>query len=268
MGAKYMDKVGTVGVFIFASVANKMESGISRSIWEEFKLFVGDNPATMHFNANSTRKFLERLCLIGKGISSDGVEKVQRDKPGPNAGPWILFNPFWNGAATKMYSKTSHPHLIRKRRSLTLKKRALEKLQLRPYLFPIRSMSPLVSTRCVTLYKTQPATVYRPVYNGYHPVHTPFVRTVKLTCQNPPRPQILKNDSMEVSCSKEAKIDTGGEKYRASLISFRSRLRIPEWTEEEKRAFGLHMPGELWQNLRSANVQRKPVFLYHKVGLR
>ena len=76
MRVKYIEEFGVDGNFIFASAANKVESGISRSIREEFKTLFGDDPAKVRFNANSMRKFWERLWSKFKGNVSEGVNKA------------------------------------------------------------------------------------------------------------------------------------------------------------------------------------------------
>ena len=76
MRVKYIEEFGVDGNFIFASAANKVENGISRSIREEFKTLFGDDPAKVRFNANSIRKFWERLWSIIKGNVSEGVNKA------------------------------------------------------------------------------------------------------------------------------------------------------------------------------------------------
>ena len=76
MRVKYIEEFGVDGIFIFASAANKVESGNSRSIREEFKTLLGDDSAKVRFNANSIRKFWERLWSIIKGNVSEGVNKA------------------------------------------------------------------------------------------------------------------------------------------------------------------------------------------------
>ena len=76
MRVKYIEEFGVDGIFIFASAANKVESGFSRSIREEFKTLLGDDSAKVRFNANSIRNFWERLWSIIKGNVSEGVNKA------------------------------------------------------------------------------------------------------------------------------------------------------------------------------------------------
>ena len=80
MRVKYIEEFGVDGIFIFASAANKVESGISRSIREEFKTLLGDDSAKVRFNANSIRNFWERLWSIIKGNVSEGVNKAHHSQ--------------------------------------------------------------------------------------------------------------------------------------------------------------------------------------------
>ena len=72
MKAKYIQEYQMEPTLIFASRVNKVESSICRGLQEVFKDLFGDDPDKVRYNANSIRKFWERLWTL-KGTVSEGV---------------------------------------------------------------------------------------------------------------------------------------------------------------------------------------------------
>ena len=77
MRQSYIDEFKTTPRYIFASPKNKVESSICANLQETFQKIFGDKPHEVRFNANSIRKYWERLLwlLIQKEVS-DGVTKA------------------------------------------------------------------------------------------------------------------------------------------------------------------------------------------------
>ena len=265
MRVKYIEEFGADGNFIFASAANKVESGISRSIREEFKTLFGDDPAKVRFNANFIRKFWERLWSIIKGNVSEGVNKAHL-------------------AQTAHSEKTAQEHYLSKNGTRQDRMQVLEIYSNRllnrgsdedvlekqqPPIDPEPLESDFeeegheeAATEIPTLVDSQPVTLFNmvrdslrnstphpfndlrvpsalPAHNPRpHPPSTPLTEPSRLPFKTPTAPQIRKRDSMEID--RQLTRDTAVEKYQASLTNFRSRLGLPEWTEEEKLVFFYH----------------------------
>ena len=71
-----MEEFGVTPRYVFASTVNKVESSICRGLQEVFYETFGDNPAEVRFNANSIRKFWERMWTVIKGQVSERVTKA------------------------------------------------------------------------------------------------------------------------------------------------------------------------------------------------
>ena len=76
MKEKYVEEFGVAPRYVFASTVNEVESSICRGLQEVFYETFGDNPAEVRFNANSIRKFWERMWTVIKGQVSEGVTKA------------------------------------------------------------------------------------------------------------------------------------------------------------------------------------------------
>ena len=288
MRAKYVEEFGADGNFIFASAANKVESGISRSIREEFKTLFGDDPAKVRFNANSIRKFWERLWSIIKGNVSEGINKAHL-------------------AQTAHSEKTAQEHYLSKNGTRQDRMQVLEIYSNRllnrgsdedvlekqqPPIDPEPLESDFeeegheeAATEIPTLVDSQPVTrfnmvrdslrnstptllmtcEYRLPYQPTTPVHTPIHPTApqpsRFPFKTPSAPQIRKRDSMEID--RQLTRDTAVEKYQASLTNFRSRLGLPEWTEEENQACLLfkHARGTVSENDIRKRAEEAGIFL-------
>ena len=76
MRQKYEEEFHQPSKFVFASQKNKVESSICRFIQDVFNETFGDDPAVVRFNANSIRKFWERMWTVIKRNVSEGVTKA------------------------------------------------------------------------------------------------------------------------------------------------------------------------------------------------
>ena len=73
---KYIEEFKQEPKFIFSSSKNKVESSICRGLREVFAELFGDNESLVRFNANSIRKFWEKMWTVIKGKVSEGVHRA------------------------------------------------------------------------------------------------------------------------------------------------------------------------------------------------
>ena len=73
---KVIEEFKTEPKFIFASSKNTVDGTICRGLQEVFQLYFGDDPQKVNFNANSIRKFWERMWTNIKGQVTEGVNRA------------------------------------------------------------------------------------------------------------------------------------------------------------------------------------------------
>ena len=80
MKAKFIQEYQVEPTLIFASRVNKVESSICRGLQKVFKNLFGDDPDKVIYNANSIRKFWERLWTVIKGTVSEVLKNERHQK--------------------------------------------------------------------------------------------------------------------------------------------------------------------------------------------
>ena len=73
---KFIDEFKVEPKFIFASSKTAVDGTICHGLQEVFQQYFGDDPQKVRFNANSIRKFWERMWTNIKGQVSEGVNRA------------------------------------------------------------------------------------------------------------------------------------------------------------------------------------------------
>ena len=260
MKAKFIEEFKTEPSYIFASSVNKVETCISRGLQESFHELFGDNPEKVRYNANSIRKFWERLWIVIKSKVSDGITKAhfaQTAHSEKTAREKYLHR---NGTeeerahVLQIYSdrlenrRDDEDSLSEKSSQATHDEQLDSDLEDAPSELPVLEPSYDKVETCTRFNLARDSLQRTPIHQSPEALpataqlprakETPLVPHSKQIPRVPP-----KRDSW--NSPRDSPVGTAVTKFHTSMSNFRVRKGLPEWSEDSKKACAL------FKNVRS-----------------
>ena len=257
MKAKFIEEFNTEPSYIFASSVNKVETSISRGLHESFQELFGDNPEKVRYNANSIRKFWERLWSVIKSQVSDGItkahfaqtahsEKTARDKylhrDGTEEERAHVLNIYSDRLANRKddedcLSEKSSEAPPDEQPDSDLEDESPELPVLEPSFQKVETVARFNLGRD----SLQTSTVRTPSTHEATPAtaqQLPRAQQTPLVSQSQQIPRAApKRDSW--NSPKESPFGKAVTKFQTSMSNFRVRKGLPEWSEDSKKACSL-----------------------------
>ena len=234
-----------------------METSIFRGLQESFQELFGDHPEKKRYNANSIRKFWERLWNVVKSKVSNGITKAHFAQTAHSEKTVREKYLHWNGTEEEtalvldIYSdrladrRDDEDRLSEKTSETPPDERPDSDFEDEspelPVLDPSFQKVETVARFNLGRDSLQTSTVSRPPIHETPPAtaqqlpraqQTPLVSQSQQIPRAPP-----KRDSW--NSPKESPIGKAVTKFHTSMSNFRVRTGLPEWSEDSKKACSL-----------------------------